>query len=174
MNRNSGFTLIEILATMTMGSGLMLLAIGMVHQMMKLSTETHAIADEHRTVSRLARQFRNDTHLAESFLQTEPTAIALKLSNETTVAYSINLNEVVRNEMGGEQSIRREQYRLPADFSVRIKSQNEPQRLVLTISRDSEFRAASPRVEREISAVVGRLQIFEDDPNKKVVAEDSL
>ena len=37
MNRNRAFTLVEVLLTLTMGSSLMILAIGLVHQSLSLS-----------------------------------------------------------------------------------------------------------------------------------------
>ena len=57
MNRRKAFTLVEMLMTMTMGSSLMLLAIGLVHQSMSMSKLAKIRGEHDRSLARLAERF---------------------------------------------------------------------------------------------------------------------
>ena len=58
--RSLGHTLVELLIVMSTGSAMLVLAIGMIHQSMTISSRSEKQANHHRAYSRLAMQLRDD------------------------------------------------------------------------------------------------------------------
>ncbi len=98
MNRNKAFTLVEMLMTMTMGSSLMLLAIGLVHQSLSLSKLGKSRGEHDSNVNRFAQQFRSDVHSAKILQAVSAKSLQLTMPDSTTVSYYAE-----------ESSVRREQ-----------------------------------------------------------------
>ena len=87
MKRSSAFTLVEVLMTMTMGSTLMLLAIGLVHQSLSLSKLGKTRSEHDRSVNRVAQQFRADVHSASVVIAASADSLQLAMPDSTIVSY---------------------------------------------------------------------------------------
>lgn len=116
------FTLVEVLMATTVTSVLMLTA--MTFFAMLWRAEQHGrqnLADAH-TLARLARQFRDDIHAANSVSDPQDNASApleLHLPERMTVDYAISPGGLLRTERLGADVRRREDYRLPESRQVR-------------------------------------------------------
>jgi prepilin-type N-terminal cleavage/methylation domain-containing protein len=161
MKRRNAFTLVEMLMTMTMGSSLMLLAIGLVHQSMSMSKLAKVRGEHDQTLARLAQQFRSDVHLASELISVSADSIHLKLADETTVTYKGEAANLARVKTGPGSDIARELFRFDERCTATFASEAKPERAVLQVERRVESAEISSAVDLRVAAVVGRWQQLE-------------
>lgn len=65
MRHRAAHTLVELVVSMTVGSALMVLAVGLLHQSLSLASTARTRANQFRTLDRLAQDFRRDAHLCD-------------------------------------------------------------------------------------------------------------
>ncbi len=176
MNDRQAFTLTELLITMSAGSTLMMLAVGLVHQSMHLTTAARGRADEHRAISKLANQFRQDVHWADEVVVESAETVRLSIRSVGEVTYDCQASECVRLAPGepatGDQAARphRERFLLKTGGAVLFEMLEQPSRAVLTVFRgevsgkqailnvssgDTPARSRPPAL--RVEAVIGRL-----------------
>jgi prepilin-type N-terminal cleavage/methylation domain-containing protein len=136
MKRRRGFTLIEMLVAITVGTTLAGIAVFLLYALMK----SHNTGREHleycRTVNRLAEQFRDDVH---SMRKTSPDAtetlcdLLPNTADDTRVRYQCLEGRIDRSELQGEKIVRRESYMLPQDLESSIKTQAQQGATVVVI-----------------------------------------
>lgn len=134
--KQRGFTLTELMVTMSLGSGLMMLAVGLVHQTMRLTSEARWRAAEHRTIWRLVDQFRRDVHRADAVVVDSPESIRMVVAGLGDVTYTVRwagCDRVVGTEQ--ETGSSHESYRLQAGGQITFESLREPDRVAMTIGR---------------------------------------
>ena len=161
MKKRNAFTLIELTITMSAGSALMIMAIGLLHQSMSLASLARKRADHQRSVSRLSNQFRQDVHRASVFTILSSDSIELTLPDETKITYATNERGVLRTHPLGDTATGREAFELIDGSGVRFESLRNPDRAVLTMNHQPIGESA-PRVDRQIAAVVGRFVRLEN------------
>jgi prepilin-type N-terminal cleavage/methylation domain-containing protein len=161
MKRRKAFTLVEMLMTMTMGSSLMLLAIGLVHQAMSMSKLAKVRGEHDHSLARLALQFRSDVHLAPELVSAAPDSVHLKLADESTVTYKREAANVTREKTGLGSEVARELFRLDERCVVTFANETNPDRVVLLVERRVEIAEVSSPVDLRVVAVVGRWQQLE-------------
>lgn len=163
MNRRA-FTLVELLVSMSVGSTLLVLAIGMVHRAMTLETTARGRAATHRTALRLADQFRRDIHHASAVSLPEgsngnaPAQLRIELPNQEPTTYAATDRGVIRLQQLASEQTRREEFFFPAGYQIDFAELQSPRRAVLTVRRETGLTGYAPRVELHVEAVVGRLQ----------------
>jgi prepilin-type N-terminal cleavage/methylation domain-containing protein len=183
----NGFTMVELMITMSAASALMVLAIGLVHRAMLLESRGQQRADTHRTATRLSNQFRRDIHAGltvsievnsdreknETSTTDSPSDISLTqdaaqttlridLPGQGKITYRTDGPLVTRTRRNAEESVHREEYRFsPGDHAViEALSPAEgiaPERIRLKIVRTTELDPTRPRIEVHLEVVVGRL-----------------
>lgn len=153
-SKPKAFTLIELIITMTMGSALMFMAVGLIHQAMSLGTLAREHGNQARTRSQLTAEFRRDVHLAVS-CEVNQNRLMLKMADDQTVGYWFDSSQVQREETLADQQLRHETYSFSGSTEVAFDVREEPQRAVLTILRQLPTKPASTRVECEVAAVIG-------------------
>lgn len=161
MKRRNAFTLVEMLMTMTMGSSLMLLAIGLVHQSMSMSKLAKVRGEHDQSLARLAQQFRSDVHLASELVSFSPDLIHLKLADDSTVTYKREAATVTRDKTGPGTDIARELFRFDERCMATFTSETYPECVVLQVERRVENSEVSSPVELRVVAVLGRWQQLE-------------
>ncbi|MFK8113267.1 MAG: type II secretion system protein J [Rubripirellula sp.] len=154
----SAFTLVELLVTMTAGSAMMILAIGMVHQAMSINSMSRQQADQARARSRLGTDFRQDVHLAKNSIVESDQRVTLVRVDETRVTYIADGNQVTREQVLSEDQTRREGYSFSDESTVMFKSLGSPNRTVLTILRTIPVSSkhSETRIDCQVAPVVGR------------------
>ncbi len=157
-SQRAAFTLVELLITMTTGSSIMLLAIGLVHQAMSINSASRAHGDQDRSSNRLATEFRRDVHAAEKCTIASDQQIALTMPGGGEVTYDADANRVTRSESLGRKPQRRASFELFQEAIVSFGISDSPRRGMLTIRRPlpKQFGADQTRVVRQVAAVVGR------------------
>ena len=163
MRRRRGFSLVEMLACISVGSVLLVLSMKVIHRTMRIESRARETAAVQHHATRLARQFRRDVHQAESMQigrqEPEQNALELTLSGGLPTVYLAEPGHVVRTQQLPDGTTHRDCFSLPDDCSVHLAQLDSPARAVLTIDRDTRLVGVAPRIELHIEAVIGKLSI---------------
>lgn len=164
MNEQRGFTLVELSASLAVGSVLLVLATGVVHRTMRIESIMRDNAAVERAALRLSRDFRYDAHRAESFSLNRPTAdqpmLQLVLPGQAPVTYRVEGSGVLREQSNNDTQIHRERYSFSDNFHVQFAELPAPRRVVLTLERKTELVGIPPRIELHVEAVIGQFLQF--------------
>ena len=164
--KRSGFTLIEMVISLTAGSMVMLAAVSLIHNSMHLRKQ-HQITVERMAISgRMLERWRLDVNHASRLIERE-AGLEIEASGSFTV-YRAEQGVLYRQQsVSGERTIVDS-----VDFGpgarCELKVITQPvQAAVLTIFRRSKLAKAEPQIERQIVATVGRCNKF--SPNVQEV-----
>lgn len=155
-NPRQGFSLIELLVVMTAGSSIMLLAISLLQQSMRVSSDFQDRTDSNRVLNHLANQLRRDVWNASRAEQ--PTDELMILTHaRTQVRYNTEPGSITRTETRNGEMIRGEVFRLSpsVDFNVSISESTE--RIEVLLTRDSGLNHAADVPLRTLSLTLGKL-----------------
>ncbi len=159
-NKQRGFTLVELMATISSASVLLMLATGVVHSTMRFESTCRQRASVHRAAVRLSHDFRYDIHRANGFRISDradqPPTIRLILPEGSEVTYQVTHQRVLREQRLGAQQVARETYDFPADYQVMF-SQSEPRMAELTVEHHLQLVGVDPQTVVHVQAEVGRL-----------------
>ena len=163
-NKQRGFTLVELIVTISSASVLQMLATGVVHRTMRFESMSRQRADVHRAAVRLSHDFRHDVHRANGFRigdrADQPPTIHLTLPEGSEVTYQVTRQRVLREQrlgtQKGAQQVARETYDFPAKYQVMF-SQSEPRMAELTVEHHLQLVGVDPQTVVHVQAEVGRL-----------------
>lgn len=160
MNHQRGFTLVEMSASISVGSVLLVLAMGMVHRTMRFESNAQKHAVTERAAARLSRHFRHDIHQAESVSldrsQADESVLQLVLPGQAPVSYRVQKSSLFREQPHSNTKTYYEQFKFPDNFAVRFDELSAPQRVVLTVEQETGLVGVPPRVVLHIEVVVGQ------------------
>jgi len=160
MNKSRGFTLVEMLATISSASVLLVLATGVLHRTMRFDSTCRQRAQVHRVAVRLSHDFRHDVHRAESFqvsgVAEEPSSILLELPDGGNVTYQVTEQRVLREQPLASQQVARQTYDFPDDYKVSFLRAG-PRLAELTVEHDPHLIGVEPQTVVHVQAEVGRL-----------------
>lgn len=118
MRRQNGFTLIEVLVVITVGTAVFGAAIGVLYLLKEAQVAAQERLASGRAVSRLAEAFRDDVHGAAAMERLgqgsaeEGVVWHLEIPPDTDVEYRFSSAAVERTQRIGHSTVR-ETYRLP-------------------------------------------------------------
>ena len=161
MNRNRAFTLVEVLLTLTMGSSLMILAIGLVHQSLSLSKLGKVRGEHDMNVSRLAQQFRQDVHATEAVTATSTDALQLEMLDGSTVVYSTVEAGLRRVHTLREGPNAQDLFTFEPLCSIQFQAHSSNQVVQLQLERRFDDKQIAPRVELQVVARISRWKQLE-------------
>lgn len=156
MKRRIGHTLIELCVTMSIGSSLMVVAIGLVHQSLTLASAARGRAAAHRVIDRLAHDMRRDVHVSNEAEAISPQQIDVSWEDGSVVQYRIVDHRVQRVQLDNGTPVRRNAYELGESVVATFRLLNQPPRVVLSLQPAAAVEGPQPSTAREISAVIGR------------------
>ena len=156
MNHRPGHTLIELCVTMSIGSAVMAVAVGLVHQSLSLASAARQRAAAHRVIDRLSRDLRSDVHLAKDVTANSPQQIELSWEDGSVIQYRIVDHLVRRLQLDNGAMIRRDEYALGESVLATFRPLSQPPRVALVLQPTSAVEGPRPSVDREITAVIGR------------------
>jgi prepilin-type N-terminal cleavage/methylation domain-containing protein len=160
--RCQGFTLIEMLLTLTVGSTLMMLAMGLVHQSLLYATLTRSRGDDDRISASLIRQFRDDAHEATAVELEGDASIGLIFeSAERRINYTIHDTGIVRQCHYAGKQVQREEFMLSEQGRLQLEVLDQPPRAILAVRRSTTLAGDSSREDRRVEAVIGRRLQFQ-------------
>jgi len=159
-NKQRGFTLVELMVTVSTASVLLMLATGVVHSTMRFESTSRQRAEVHRAAVRLSHDFRHDIHRANGFRISDradqPPTIRLTLPEGSEVTYEVINQRVLREQRLDAQQVARETYDFPANYRVMF-SQSEPRMAELTVEHHLQLVGVDPQTVVHVQAEVGRL-----------------
>lgn len=123
MNGRRGYTLIEMVAVLSVGTVVMGVAVGLMLMLLRVERDSRMEVAERAAVNRLADQFRRDVRAADGLTpEGEDASLAWQLSLEAgrVVEYRSEPGALLRAERADEKVLGRESYRLPALATVSI------------------------------------------------------
>ncbi len=157
MKTRSGFTLVEVMAAISVGSILLVLSMGVVHRVLNVESHSRDQARIQRSLSRLSHDFRRDVQRASSIEQNLESLVKLRFSDKSTITYRLIEGNLHRTQESQEKTQQRESYLLPADAVVTFLQSESPNSVELTITRDLQLVRIPPRPMLHDVAEVGRL-----------------
>ena len=123
MTDRRGFSLLEMLVAVTVGSVLMGIGVAILTLLLRLDRTGREHAHRAVVLGRLAEQFRDDVHAA---LRPMPAGTdhrapwRLDLGPDRTVSYRITPESVERDETAPGKPVRHESYPLPEGCAARV------------------------------------------------------
>ncbi len=160
MNNRRAFTLVEMMVSISVGSVLMALALGIVHRTMRTESTARTHAEVERTAARLSRQFRHDIHQAKSVSldnqQSDATLLRLVLPDQQPITYRIEKRGILREQQHRDEQTHREIFTFPDDYILQFAELTEPSRAMLTLKHDTKLVGIAPQIKLHIEAVIGQ------------------
>ena len=154
-----GFTLVEMLVTMTVSSTLLALATGMIHQTMALQSQGRKRAARQQVALRLASQFRRDLrHGGQAALRQDGATLILEGTEpgDATVTYSAEDGRVLRAQQRADGRLQREPFRFGPDDQAHFELLPNPRRAAVVITHPARRLGDQPRLVLHVEGVLGR------------------
>lgn len=162
--KRSGITLIETMIAVSTSSMLLLLAIGVLHQAMRLSTKAKNRTEFNQSNMRLSTQFREDVHRATKTELNDDGSLILTFAEPESIAYRMEKGvrpSLVRElKPSDEVNKRQEFFRLLDNAKCEFKITDAPHRVTLDISTEIPGEDQLQRVELRVSATANRWSLL--------------
>ena len=160
--RRRGWSLLELLAVLTVVATLMTSAAGRVFQMLKIDGSARSRVVATGNLERLGRDLRADAHDATGPPDIGPDRVVLTRDDGRTAEYVVARRDVQRTVKKGGKVEHREGYRLPSAVAGRFEASRDGSRSVIAfvlnaITPEKNARPADPGYrDYRIEAVAGR------------------
>ena len=161
MKQRKGSTLVELVLSMSAGSAVMLLAIGLVHQTMTLTERSRHRADNHRTLDQLAQHFRRDVRMALEIDATSEEDLLITNPDGSSVSYTSLNHSVVRQRKHASTGNENERFILGDVSTASFQRISNPERISLTVSSETGHDGFPSRVDLQVESIVGRVRLLE-------------
>lgn len=163
MNRRKGTMLMELVMTMTAGSALVMLAIGTVHQTMRMSATARDRANFDRSYARLATQYRQDVQIATSLTVQSPDTLNLQLVDGDSVVYTALPGRIVRElkRRNNNRETEHEDFRFDTSARATFESAESSKLAVLKVVSETVLKDVPQKTELLAVARVGRMLALE-------------
>lgn len=146
--RPLGYTLIEVVIVMSIGSTVMLAAVSWIHRSLHLTSQIHSSQQHQASLVRLAQCFRQDVRDAQQATLDGPLLTLQRLTASGTssdtagsqVEYQIDESRIERLETLASGQIRRESFPLADGSRARWRVEPLPQAVELRVIRSPGTR----------------------------------
>ena len=160
MSVRRGFTLIEMVAAITVGSVLMVLAMQVIHRTMLAESASRSVDNTERTSIRLARQFRQDVHQAHAVVihdaDPKQVRVNIELIDQPVTTYTVEGSTLTREQTLDGDSTRREVFEFPDVYTTQFTKTKSPSMVVLTVHHQESNSIATQQLILRVAAVVGK------------------
>lgn len=167
-----GWSLIEIVAAITVGSVIFGLALVLAHGFLRMDTSLRMERQTWASLARLAEQFRDDAHAAHAVAAPAPNPAGakpvdsraeypgatwtLRLADDHRAEYTVAGEEVTRIEHAGGKVVSRERYVLPPGTIAKLEPPAAGSRRVALRIVPQEIAGRQPAAQAlRIEALVG-------------------
>ncbi len=120
MRVRRGFSLVELLIVLSVGTAMLMVAMSVLYMLKETQVNVRRLLTEQRMITRLADQFREDVHTATGIERVSDDASSsdaatwqLTIKPDTVVRYELRDREVRRRRIIGDDASH-DDYRLPA------------------------------------------------------------
>lgn len=156
-----GYSLIETVAVLTVGSVIVGIGVGMLHLLLRTERTGRDRVPQSRMVARLAQQFRSDVNAAvRQVPATKQGPWQFVMADRRLVTYRILAGEVRWDERQGDKVVRQESYVLPSGRSATIVPQAPATPAVLSLVLTDNGPPGTAGREMLVTAVLGKDQRF--------------
>ena len=121
MNRRRGFSLIEMLVVISVGSVLLGVTVSVFHLLFRMEHTARQYVHQSAVTAQLADRFRRDVHQAVDAAAADDDAGQLTLSPGHTIVYQPRPGELVRIERIDGADRHRETFSLPPETAVSME-----------------------------------------------------
>jgi hypothetical protein len=161
MRPRQAHTLVELCVTMSVGSALLVLSTGLLHQALSLASTGRSRANQQRAINRLSHDFRHDVHLAADVSIVDPQGVDFTRDDGALVHYESipdrwDRTRVRRVERVDGTKTRQEEYVIESPLVVVFETLNEPRRVAVTLTAQSSKLGPNRVPGQTIAAVLGR------------------
>ncbi len=160
MRSRQGFSLIELLIVLSVGTAMLMVAMSVLYTLKKTQVTMRQWLTEGRMMTRLTDQFCDDVHAASRIEQVsgeapspETAVWQFAVGPDTVVRYEIGDRAVRRTRLAGTDKIQ-EDYRLPVGMSATISGVEGGSRLA-TLRFEATDSKIVQRRPVQIEAVLG-------------------
>jgi prepilin-type N-terminal cleavage/methylation domain-containing protein len=176
MKRRRGFSLIELLVVVAVGSVLTGTGIAVVYALLSAEQAGRELLRTRAALDRLADQFRRDAHAATALTRPAPEedddlrpAWQLRLDANLVVEYRQGRDELLRVEKRDGHIQRRESFALPSGTTASVESvaETRPAIILLRIGPREEGTDRSEGRMMRIEAAMGRDRRFLNSEGSK-------
>jgi type II secretory pathway component PulJ len=173
--KRPGFSLIEVLVFISVGSVIFFLAIQLIHLSLRISRTANQRWQQDAVLSRLSREFRRDMHLATRLELISATQLRVKLDNDRSDDLSLGdgnmpsrsesrqfdqtvdwnfTNQLLRrtSRLGQQPAI--EDFQLGESYQAKLEYEPSTKLIRLTVSRKNEAGELTSRIERLVECQV--------------------
>lgn len=150
----AGFTLIEMLVAITLGSSTMLTAVALVHQAFEHQSAVRQRVQQTNSFNRFVERFRRDVHAASEARATADGIELVSADGGLTTYVSTDSLITREHQQGGLRQ--REKVQLSPAATAVLEIQSDPLRALLTVE-PVEHNTGSRPLSRHIVVAVGGL-----------------
>ena len=178
MKRRHGYTLIEMMVVLAVGSVLSGVAVALIVALLRSESGARDHIHQSAVQSRLADQFRRDVHAADAIDADDSGLVwTFTLGRGRTVTYRIEANRLERSETAEKDTQRQETYALPPDHTARLDMPEPADSPIvgLSIIPTAKTLDAKPRATVRFEALLAadhRYEISTDAGNDEETAEE--
>ncbi len=150
----TAFSLVEVLVTLSIGSTVLALSVGTVHQALQVAETAQHHGQQSLHSNRFFEQFRNDVHLGIAIQLQTNQSLTIELNDNTEIIYVVEKKHVTREQKVSDNKISRDAIAL-AENAYGIFDFDEASKLAsLRILTKLERHHAPPRLNRSIEAIL--------------------
>jgi len=150
------FSLVEALVVLTIGSTVLALSVGTVHQAMQVAEMAQANSQRTLHSNRFMEQFRNDVHLGVNMDLHSNQSLTIDAHDHSKIVYGIEQNSVTREQTASDGKISHDAILLSANAYGTLDFEEESKIVSLRIFTNLERHHAPPRLNRCVEAILGR------------------
>ena len=136
MSRNRrGSNLIEMIVVITLSSTVMIIAVGWIHQSMKLGSIIRERQRHHQSLMRLSRQLRDDVRSGESMSMSSGTELVIRQDESKTCSYAIGPNGILFQARRKDEVIQQDFFRTSPSVNIVWETSEMPDWISLVVFR---------------------------------------
>lgn len=156
MIRSKAFSLVEVLIVLSIGSTVLAISVGTVHQAMQVAKTAQDHAQRSLHSSRFVEQFRNDVHLGVAVTLHANQSLTIGMDDRSEIVYAIEKSRVTREQKLSDGKTRRDTLTLVEGDYGTLDFDETSKVASLRILTNHERDQARPRLNRSIEAIPAR------------------
>lgn len=140
-SNKAGFTLIEMVAVISVGGVIMVLAIAWIGETTKFASRIRSHQEQHDQLTRLGWHLRTDVRHSRSMTIEDDGRLVLRQGDDQQTVYSISGTTVEMEKSGGTQTSR-ERFSLATGSVIAWDDRGMPDSIGLIVARSPDGRLA--------------------------------
>jgi prepilin-type N-terminal cleavage/methylation domain-containing protein len=157
MRRRRAVSLVEVLVALSIGSTVMTLAVGTIHQAMLVVETTNQCNQWLQRSNYFFEQFRKDVHLGKGIDFHSDQSLAIKSTERPAINYIIQANHITREQKTSDGLVHRDEMKLLEGAYAMLYFDELKKIARLSIYTRRDLHQALPRLDRDVEAILSRV-----------------